>query len=245
MRSAIYEGTVRHRRLAERSHQFRYSIAMPYLDLDEIEEVVGGRLAREGPGVLRFRRADYLGSPDVPLKDAVHALVASRLGAAPTGPVRLLTHLRTAGCCFNPASLYYCFGPDGEQLEAIVLEVTNTPWGERHAYVLPCREPESSGSTHNGAFDKAFHVSPFMGMDQRYTWRAGTPGLTLSVHIESTEGDVRVFDATLRLRRRPLDRRTLAGMTIRYPFAAQRMLVLIYAHAVCLSLKGVRIRPHP
>lgn len=245
MHSAIYEGTVRHRRLAERSHQFQYGVAMPYLDLDEIDDVLGGRLTRERPGVLRFRRADYLGRPEVPLQDAVRALVASRLGAAPAGPVRLLTHLRTAGCCFNPASLYYCFGPDGEQLEAIVLEVTNTPWGERHAYVLPCRDPGSAGARHSGAFDKAIHVSPFMGMDQRYAWRAVAPGPTLSLHIESTEGNVRVFDATLRLRRRPLDHRTLAGITMRYPLAAQRMLVLIYAHAVCLRLKGVKIRPHP
>lgn len=245
MQSAIYEGTVRHRRVAERPHEFRYGVAMAYLDLDELEAGAVRGLTRERPGLVRFRRADYLGDPRTGLADAVRELVAQRLGAAPQGPVRLLTHLRSYGHCFNPVSFYYCFAPGGERLEAIVAEVTNTPWGERHAYVLPRGAGAGDGAVIGGSFDKALHVSPFMGMDQRYEWRAPAPGPTLSVHIESRERGTRAFDATLNLRRRPLDRRTLVRTTVRYPAATQRMLVLIYAHAVALWLKGVRIKPHP
>lgn len=245
MHSAIYEGTIRHRRVAEQAHEFRHRIAMAYLDLDELGEVVGGALTRARPGIVRFRRSDYLGDPEVPLIEAVRALVARRLGAAPQGPVRLLTHLRSFGHCFNPVSFYYCYAPGGQRLEAIVAEVTNTPWGERHAYVLACGGDAANTAVLGGSVDKALHVSPFMGMDQRYAWRAAPPGPMLSMHIESIECGARVFDATLRLRRRPLDRRTLAWITARYPAATQRLLVLIYAHAVALKLKGVRVKPHP
>jgi len=245
MQSAIYEGTIRHRRVAERAHEFSYGVAMAYLDLDELAQGAGGRLTSARPGLVRFRRSDYLGDSRVPLPDAVRALVAERVGAAPQGPVRLLTHLRSFGHCFNPVSFYYCFAPGGERLEAIVAEVTNTPWGERHAYVLPRGDDGGETSVLRGSFDKALHVSPFMGMDQRYAWRAPAPGPTLSLHIESSERGTRAFDATLNLCRRPLDRRTLARTTLRYPVATQRMLGLIYAHAVALKLKGVRIKPHP
>jgi DUF1365 family protein len=245
MHSAIYEGTIRHRRVAERAHEFRYGVAMAYLDLDELAAGAAGGLTSARPGLVRFRRSDYLGDPQVPLIDAVRALVAERLGAAPDGPVRLLTHLRSFGHCFNPVSFYYCFAADGERLEAIVAEVTNTPWGERHAYVLPRGKDGGATSVLGGSFDKALHVSPFMGMDQRYAWRAPAPGPTLSLHIESSEQGTRAFDATLNLRRRPLDRRTLVHTTLRYPAAPQRMLALIYAHAVALKLKGVRIKAHP
>ncbi len=242
--SAIYEGTIRHRRVAERPHEFRYGVAMAYLDLDEVAGGAVAGLTRARPGLVRFRRADYLGDPSVPLAESVRELVAERLGrAAPQGPVRLLTHLRSFGHCFNPVSFYYCFAPGGERLEAIVAEVTNTPWGERHAYVLP-RGEQDIGIL-GGSFEKELHVSPFMGMDQRYSWRAPAPGPTLSLHVESSEHGARAFDATLNLRRRPLDRRTLVRTTVRYPAATQRMLVLIYAHAVALWLKGVRIKPHP
>lgn len=241
--SAIYEGTVRHRRVAERAHEFRHRVAMAYLDLGEVHEVVGGALTRPRPGIVRFRRGDYLGDPGVPLIEAVRALVAGRLGDAPQGPVRLLTHLRSFGHCFNPVSFYYCFAPDGERLEAIVAEVTSTPWAQRYAYVLT-GGPSLTGG-HSGSIDKRLHVSPFMGMDQRYTWRAVPPGATLSIHIANIEHGVRVFDATLCLRRKPLNRRTLAWTTARYPAATQRLLVLIYAQALTLWLKGVRVKPHP
>jgi DUF1365 family protein len=235
-RSAIYEGTIRHRRFAVRKHEFRYRIAMAYLDLDELPTLLGGRLTRNRPGLVRFRRADYLGDPATPLHEAVRAVVHQHLGKRPQGPIRLLTHLRTFGHCFNPVSFYYCFAPDGEQLEAIVAEVTNTPWGERHAYVLKAGDPVP-----RGGFDKALHVSPFMPMEQRYTWRAPAPGETLSVQIESAQDHQKAFDATLGLKRRPLTRRSLA----RHPAATLRMLALIYGHAVALKLKGVPVQPHP
>ena len=155
----------------------------------------------------------------------------------PDGPIWLLTHLRTFGHCFNPVSFYYCFDRDGRRLQAIVAEVTNTPWGERHAYVL-----DGAGG---GGVAKAMHVSPFMGMDQRYCFHASVPGKTLSVHIESTEDGERVFDATLGLRRRHFTASALRRITLRYPAATLRMLALIYVHALALKLKGVSVRPHP
>lgn len=242
MYSAIYVGEIRHRRVAERTHELCHALTMVYIDLDEIDGLVGGRLTRAWPGVLRFRRSDYLGDPQTSLIDAVRALVAERTGTPPQGPVRLLTQLRSFGHCFNPVSFYYCFAADGERVEAIVAEVTNTPWRERHAYVLRVSDGDDVAA---GDVDKALHVSPFMAMDQRYTWRVSHPAETLSVNIHSTEHGVPVFDAALDLRRRPLNRRSLAAMTVRHPAATRRLLVLIYAHALALKLKGVSVKPHP
>jgi uncharacterized protein len=238
--SALYEGTIGHRRFAERPHEFRHKIALVYLDLDELDGLLGGRLVARRPGMVRFRRADYLGNPKVGLADAVREQVERRTGSAPAGPIRLLTHLRTFGHCFNPVSFYYCFTAH-EQLEAVVAEVTNTPWGERHAYVLE-RGPEDSVLT--GDFAKVMHVSPFMGMEQRYTMRMTAPDRTLAVHIESHERSRLAFDATLALRRAPLTRGGMARITARYPAATLRVLALIYAHALALKLKGVPLHPH-
>ena len=240
--SAIYTGTVRHRRFAVRASEFDYGVALAYIDLDELPRLLGGRLASKRPGLVRFRRSDYLGDPEIPLADAVRALVGERTGSAPDGPVRLLTHLRSFGHCFNPVSFYYCFDR-AEHVRAIVGEVTNTPWGERHAYVL--ETDGDGGAVLRGDFAKALHVSPFMGMRQRYSWRAPAPAQTLSVHIESHEDGTRVFDATLALRRRALTRRSLAETTARYPAATLRLLALIYGHAAMLKLRGVPLHRHP
>jgi DUF1365 family protein len=215
MSSAIYEGTVRHRRFADRGNEFTHKVALAYLDLDEPPP--DGRL-------VRFERSDYLG------EDAVRDLVEEHSGRRPDGPIRLLTQLRSFGHCFNPVSFYYCFG---EGLEAVVAEVTNTPWGERHAYVVA-----GDGRMIKGASEKVLHVSPFMGMDHRYDWRVTEPGETLSVHIESTRDGAIAFDATLSLRRRPFSPRKLVLGNV-------RVLALIYGHALGLKLKGVRVHPHP
>jgi uncharacterized protein len=178
----------------------------------------------------------------VPLHVAVRDVVQERTGARPEGPIRLLTQLRSFGHCFNPVSFYYCFAPDGERVQAVVAEVTNTPWGERHAYVVA--QPRGSAVLTSG-FDKALHVSPFMGMDHRYEARAAAPAETLSVHISSSRAGVTVFDATLALHRRELTRTSLAAVTRRYPLATGRVLALIYAHALKLKLAGVPVHPHP
>ena len=120
--------------------------------------------------------------------------------------------------------------------------MTNTPWGERHAYVIEGKQRDSA--VLDGQFDKALHVSPFMGMDHRYDARAALPAQTLSVHIASSRAGVTVFDATLALRRRELTRASIAGITGRYPLATVRVLALIYAHAVRAEARG-RARPPP
>ncbi len=232
--SALYEGSVRHRRFAERRHEFSYPVRLAYLDLDELPALLGGRLLARRPGLVRFRRRDYLGDPRVPLGDAVRDAVEERTGARPSGPIRLLTQLRSLGHCFNPVSFYFCVEPRGDRLEAVLAEVTNTPWGERHAYAIA----GDGGPVVSGSSEKAMHVSPFLTMDQRYEWRVSTPAETLSVHVESHRHEQLAFDATLNLRRRPLSARALAG-------AGARTVALIYGQALRLKLKGVSVYPHP
>jgi DUF1365 family protein len=239
--SAIYEGTIRHRRFIERAHSFRHRIALFYLDLDELDGLLDGALVVRRPGIVRFRRGDYLGDRARPLADAVREQLRRDGGHAPEGPIRVLTHVRTLGHCFNPVSFYYCFD-ESERLDAVIAEVTSTPWGERHSYVL---HRSGAGRVLSGSFAKALHVSPFMEMKQRYELRASEPGERLSVHIESSERGRRAFDATLSLARAPLTRGGVAAVVARYPAATLRVLALIYGHALALKLKGVPLRRHP
>jgi uncharacterized protein len=233
--SCIYEGTIRHRRLVPR-RSFQHRIALFYLDLEELPGLLEGRLVHPRPGPLRFRRGDYLGPDRTPLDDAVRDTVCAETGRRPEGPIRVLTQLRSFGHYFNPVSFYYCLDGAGERVSAVVAEVTNTPWGERHAYVIP------GGS---GDLAKALHVSPFMAMDHRYSVRAGVPGERLTIHIESATNDGPAFDATLALRRRELTRGAAARLAVRYPFANLRVLALIYGHAVGLKLAGAPVHRRP
>jgi hypothetical protein len=240
--SCIYEGTIRHRRVQPR-HEFHHNLALWYVDLDELPELLGGRLLAHSPGPLRFRRRDYHGDPRVPLTEAVRDTVAAHTGSRPLGPIRLLSQLRSFGCCFNPVSFYYCLSPGDDRVQSILAEVTNTPWGERHAYVLAGGRDDSPLLV--SSVDKAMHVSPFMPMDISYSARASEPGKTLSLHMQSSRAGTHVFDATLSLSRRELTAESARRVTLRYPVATVRVLALIYAQAARLKLAGARVHPHP
>ncbi|MBV9004102.1 MAG: DUF1365 domain-containing protein [Solirubrobacterales bacterium] len=233
----VYEGTIRHRRVASHAHAFRHRLTLLYVDVERVHEVLGGRLVAPSPRPIRFRRADYLGDPARPLADEVRRVVEERTGQRPDGPIRLLTLPRALGHCFNPVSFYFCFDPD-DHLGTVLAEVTNTPWGERAAYVLRGApgEPVLRGET-----TKRLHVSPFMAMAQTYTWRVTEPGGTLLVHIENRERGRVVFDATLSLRRTPI---TAAALR-RFPLRTIRVTALIYVHALALKLKRVPVHPKP
>ncbi|MEV4421303.1 DUF1365 domain-containing protein [Patulibacter sp. NPDC049589] len=246
-------GDIRHRRHLPREHRFAYPTAMLLLDLDELPGVLDGHRGWgvERRAALSFRRADHHGDPSVPLATAIRDTVEERTGRRPAGPVRLLTKPRILGRDFNPVTFAYCFAADGRTLQAVLAEVTNTPWGEHHAYVVDVRDADDPHDAQAGrgqltwGIDKAFHVSPFMTMDHRYRWRLGVPGERLTVHLESHRAGERVFDATLTLRRRPLDAAGLRAFVRRQPLGTIADVVRIYGHALALAAKRVPHFPHP
>lgn len=243
MTSCLYEGWIAHRRHAPTPHGFRRGLFMVYLDVLELDSVFSGRWlwSTSRPSVSWFRRSDHLGDPSVPLDTAVRTLVEQRTGRRPTGPIRLLTHLRYLGYVFNPVSFYYCFDPSGTRLDTIVADVSNTPWGERYQYVLPA--PDSADA--RVAVDKAFHVSPFMPMTIEYDWRFTAPADSLSVHMTCAHRGADVFDATLVLQRRAIDTRSLARMLVRYPAMTVTVVASIYWQAYRLWRKRAPVYPHP
>ena len=247
LHSALYAGWVRHRRHRPHPHAFRYRLYLFYLDLDELDRVFVGRrfwsMNRRNLG--EFRRSDYLGDASLPLIEAVRRRAAASLGRRPEGPIRLLTHLRTFGHCFNPVSFYYCYRPDGETLDCVVAEITNTPWKERHSYVLDAACAERHGSALGWTFAKAFHVSPFLPMQREYAWRLQPPGAELRIHMDVGADATRDFDATLVLERRPLDGSTLARCLLRYPLMTLKVVAAIHWQAFLIWRARNPVYDHP
>ncbi|NND69064.1 MAG: DUF1365 domain-containing protein [Halioglobus sp.] len=244
MKSRLYTGVVRHRRFQPRPHDFDYRVAMPFLNLEEIPELFDRRWlwSRRGRALAEFRRSDYLGDPSVPLIDAVRQRIRESTGATQTGPIYLLANLRYFGYCVNPIACYYCYSEDGEHLDYLVAEVTNTPWEERHSYVLPGPD---SGQWLRTEFDKAMHVSPFNPMAMRYHWRSNQPGEHLALHLENHAEGEKVMDATMTLDAQPLTGGSMARLLAFYPFMTARVALAIYWQALRLFLKGVPIHTHP
>lgn len=251
MHSCLYEGRVRHRRNATGpdgvANAFEYRVFMAYLDLAELDRVFAGRWlwSARRPALAWLKRADHYGDPDRPLDACIRDLVAERTGRRPDGPVRLLTHLRYFGHCFNPVSFYYCFDASDTRVETIVAEVNNTPWKEQHCYVLPRSEATVRGAAQGFSMHKAFHVSPFLPMEQDYEWRFVEPDDRLIVHMKNIEEGRTRFDATLTLERREITGASLARALARFPLMTVRVVALIHWQALRLWIKGATFHTHP
>ncbi len=245
--SRIYRGTLRHRRFLPRRHAFRYRVWMAWLDLDELPALFDGvpGFSARGRALARFRREDYLAPHDFPLKAAVRQRLGEELGddlaARLDGPVRVLTQLRLCGVLFNPITLYYAYDRH-QRLQAVLGEVSNTPWGERQCYACTV---DTRRHTHRATFAKAMHVSPFNPMDMTYHWRFNTPGEQLYLHMENWKDERRHFDATLTLSPKPATRPVLLGTLARQPWMSLKTLVAIHFEALRLWARRVPIFDHP
>jgi len=235
----VYEGRVVHHRLTPVDHRFTYRIAMVFLDLAEVDAVC--RLhplwSADRPNAIAFRRRDYLGDPSVPLDQAVRDLVGVRTGARPSGPVAVLTQPRTWGWLFNPITTYYCYDPTGTTVETTVVEVSNTPWHERTAYVL--------AGTGSYRVAKVMHVSPFLPMDLTHRFTIGEPGERLTLAVDDLSGDDVVFTASMSLTRLPAGRESQGRLLWRFPLMTLRVSWGIYRQALALRRKRIPFHTHP
>jgi DUF1365 family protein len=220
---------------------------MVYLDLEELPSLVGegGLIKHRKIATNSFLRTDHLFDPNQPLAEEVRQLVKHQTGTLPNGPIRLLTQLRCFGYYFSPLNLFYVHDQHDERVECVVAEVSNTPWNERHCYTLG--EGNRTGAANSLSFShaKAFHVSPFMGMDMEYRWTLSQPGIDLKVQLANVQDEREIFCAGMTLKRRDLTKRQLTRMTLQYPLMTAQIGVAIYLQALKLWWKKCPFYTHP
>lgn len=236
-----YQGEVGHQRYLPKRHGFAYPVRYFWLDLARLAELdqYGPWLKQEKFAAWSFRRADYLAG-DADLRQAVLAKAAS-LGAIVSADLQvfMLTPLANFGVFFSPLTLYYAYAPDGTPCWQLA-EVSNTPWNERHYYLVPLA---ASGDT-EFIQAKNFHVSPFNPLDMHYQWQISAPDADFKLSISNWRQGEKVFSAWFSLHRRPLDTRSLQQQLIRTPWQNVQVVIRIYWHALKLLLKGLPVYGH-
>lgn len=223
-------GTVYHARLGPRPHAFRYPVWMLLVDLE-------GQPAT--PWWLR--PLAHLDGDHLMAAEAIRAHLAEAGMDTAGVHVLALTQPGSLGHSFNPVNFYFC-ECEGI-LIALLLQVTNTPWGEEHCYVLDGQGRRLRGR-HRFEFPKAFHVSPFLAMRGSYRLRVDLRDDRLRIALRLSGGSA-PFLACLSLSTKPFTTGSVLAAGMRRPAQNAWTLARIYWQAARLFAKRTPFFPHP
>lgn len=272
-KSNIYRGLISHRRYSPKAHSFNYQLYMLALDVDEMEAKLSpkGIFGFSWFNLLRFKASDYLRGEPNSLKQRIKNKVAELSRAANSSSaqfgevsggnkainrITMLVQVRCFGLYFSPANFYFCYDDD-DICQQVLVEVSNTPWNQRHYYLVPittsCSDDDKKKSTEH-ITDKAFQVSPFLDLNMCYHWRIKPPmqsSSKLLVHIENynraagaevVKGNTteqKVFDATLNLSKKPFSQKSLRQLFFSLPVMTLKIVLAIYWQALKLLCKRI------
>lgn len=254
--SAFYIGNVFHKRYQPKAHSFRYPLYMIALDLDEVDELNASHwwFSTRHWAPLQLRVSDYFKASITPKErnsllsdvlllkhrvlDVAHKLgtemgIATRAKFEGIDRVVMLAQLRCFGIYFSPVNFFFLY--QGDSCRYLLVEVSNTPWNQRHCYLVDIAKPLASR--------KNFHVSPFMSMDMEYRWRVRSPTRATFISIENWDRQ-RIFKAVFWARRHEINRKNLGRVLLQWPVMTLSIVKNIYWQALRLFLKGVRYVPY-
>lgn len=233
MGAAIYRTAISHVRQTPMKNAFTYRSYSWFVDVDDLPRL---------PPLLRplaeFRAGDHLGDPGASFRANVERYLRTQGIEPDGGPIHMLTSARVFGYVFNPLTLFWCYGTNGE-LRCVVAEVHNT-YGERHCYLL---RTDPSG---RASVPKAFYVSPFNDVDGEYRMKLPAPGERLAVSIVLEREGHRPFVATMDGRRKPATLRNILAAAVAVPAAPMLVSALIRLQGVKLWARRLPVvaRPH-
>lgn len=245
MDSAIYTGTLRHRRFKPVEHAFTYPVFMVLLEVDQIPALmnISAFSSYNRFNWAAFDERDHFGDPRHSLRDRLRVDAGSHGLALPDGPIYLLTNLRYLGYNFNPISLFYCCHRDGT-IGSILAEVNST-FGESRNYWLSQANALPAANSLRYRVPKTLHVSPFMKMDLDYGFVLTTPSKNLIAHMNVFDGGRPIFDATLQLDQRPWSAAALRRALLRHPWMTAKVFGAIHWEALKLYAKKVPVFTKP
>ena len=236
--SGIYKGKVGHRRFSPKKHNFSYQYCMFLLDPDELP-AIDRRFKLLGNGkfkLIRLCLSDHLSNVTDPneFKQRIKNKVTELGGSWQGDKLLMMTQARFMGIYFSPVNFYFCYHND--QCRYMLAEVSNTPWQEKHWYLVDLNQSTPE-------VDKDFHVSPFMPLEQKYRWRVRLPGDRFMAHIENWQQQ-KTFDATLTLKREELTSKNIAKILLRFPILSLSTMFAIYWQAAKMFVKGFQFYPY-
>jgi DUF1365 family protein len=227
--NSICTGTVWHKRYKTKEHEFFYQLNTWLIKITA-EEYHWQNL------FYKFRNKDYLRDSYKKHRN-LQERIFNKLNEFDIkknniDDIYLLGQISNLGVYFSPLNLYFCY--KNNQCRYILCEVSNTPWNERHYYIL---DKNLALET-----DKNFHVSPFFGIKQKYKWNFNLDNKSINFTIDSYEEQNKVFSASYSANINDIKNKKIIAKN---KFNVFKIYLGIYYEALKLFIKKVPFISHP
>ena len=235
--SAIYKGTVIHKRFKPKVHAFKYQVFSLFLDLSELETLDKkiSFFSYNKFNLISFFEKDHGERDGSSLKDWVIRHLENYEINTNNIKIKLLCYPRIFGYVFNPLSVFYIYD-ENENITAVLYEVKNT-FGEQHTYVFKIKEDQKLLQHH---CSKKFHVSPFIEMNCSYFFRLLKPGEKISVVIDQYEDQDKILFASQDGRKIEFSSKELLKSYLKHPIMTFKIIIAIHYEAFKLWAKGIK-----
>ncbi|MBO0344607.1 DUF1365 domain-containing protein [Roseibium sp. CAU 1637] len=242
--ASLYVGPVMHQRMKPKQNRFSYSVFSLLIDLDRLDEADGqSRLfSIERFNLVSFYQKDHGPRDGANLRAYVDQALGDK-GVSRPHQVLLLAYPRVCGHAFNPLAVYFAYDKD-HTLTGVIYEVRNT-FGDLHSYVLPVTKDQLNDAGLRQEQDKQFYVSPFVDMEQHYSFRLMPPGKAVRVRILEEDAEGPLLAAMFHGTRTALTSANLARLCAHIPFLGLKVVAAIHWQAFKIWRMGVRFHKKP
>ncbi len=241
LQPGLLKGEVVHHRFTPKEHRFTNRMYWHLVNTNELDVWSQRSTFRSHNGfnVYGFKDSDYVSNDKQSIQSKITEFLKQQSGEEFNGTILLMSHPRYLNIGFNSVNFYFCYRQ--QQLNYIVSEINNTPWGEKQLYFHDCRQQHNTDNHYDFSFDKCFHISPFVSMDIHYQWRFVVNASGVDVHMKLFKNDATLMYVGMKTTWLSAD----SGITVTRPAQAWKMWLNIYYQAARLWLKKVPFHNHP
>ena len=236
MTSAIYNGTVIHKRFKPKLHFFKYKVFSLLIDLTELN-ILDKNISffsYNKFNLISFFDKDHGERDGTSLVEWVRKNLKDNKIEYENIKIKLLCYPRILGYVFNPLSIFFIYN-NKEELISILYEVKNT-FGEQHTYIFKIENENLL--QHN--CEKRFHVSPFIEMNCNYFFRLLKPGNKISVIIDQYDSEDKILYASQDGIRSDFNTKYLIKSYLKHPIMTFKIILAIHYEAFRLWAKGIK-----
>ena len=237
MTSAIYNGTVIHKRFKPKLHFFKYKVFSLLIDLSELN-ILDKNISffsYNRFNLISFFDKDHGDRDGKSLIEWVKKNLKENKIENENIKIKLLCYPRILGYVFNPLSILYVYN-EKDELISIFYEVKNT-FGEQHTYIFETKDQKLI----KNKCDKKFYVSPFIDMECEYNFSVTKPGDSISIIINQHDKEGKLLYASQDGKSQDLTSKNLLLNYLRHPLMTFKVIVAIHYEAFKLWFKKVKL----